>query len=33
VGKRFGDGWEVVSEVKGGPMFGAAAAWYRLRRR
>lgn len=32
VAQRFGNGWEVVSEVKGGPMFGADAAWYRLRR-
>lgn len=33
VAQRFADGWEVVSDVKGGPMFGADAAWYRLRRR
>jgi SAM-dependent methyltransferase len=33
VSERFGHGWELVSEVKGGPMFGAASWWYRLRRR
>jgi SAM-dependent methyltransferase len=33
VAQRFGDRWDVVSEVKGGPMLGANAGWYRLRRR
>ena len=32
VSQRFGDGWQMVSETKGGPMFGASASWYRLRR-
>ena len=31
--KRFGAGWDVVSEEHGRPMFGAEANWYRLRRR
>ncbi len=33
VRQRFADDWDIVSEVKGGPMFGADATWYRLRRR
>jgi len=33
VSQRFEAGWEMVSETKGGPMFGASASWYRLRRR
>jgi len=33
VAERFGAGWEVTSEDHGGPMFGADAVWYRLRRR
>jgi cyclopropane fatty-acyl-phospholipid synthase-like methyltransferase len=33
VRQRFADGWDIISEVKGGPMFGADATWYRLRRR
>jgi len=32
VSQRFGAGWQMVSETKGGPMFGATATWYRLRR-
>jgi SAM-dependent methyltransferase len=31
--QRFAAGWELVTETAGGPMFGADAAWYRLRRR
>jgi SAM-dependent methyltransferase len=33
VAQRFAAGWEVLTETAGGPMFGADAAWYRLRRR
>ena len=33
VAERFAPGWEVVSETPGRPMFGADAAWYRMRRR
>jgi SAM-dependent methyltransferase len=33
VAERFASGWEVVSETPGRPMFGADAAWYRMRRR
>jgi len=33
VSHRFGAGWEMMSETKGGPMFGASASWYRMRRR
>ena len=33
VARRFAGGWEMVSEKRGGPMFGSAAYWYRLRRR
>jgi len=33
VSRRFGARWEMVSETKGGPMFGASASWYPLRRR
>lgn len=33
VAERFAAGWKVVTETPGGPMFGADAAWYRLRRR
>ena len=32
VSERFGAGWQMVSETKGGPMFGASASWYRLSR-
>jgi len=33
VAERFASGWEMVSETPGRPMFGADAAWYRMRRR
>jgi hypothetical protein len=33
VAERFAAGWDVITETAGGPMFGADAAWYRLRRR
>ncbi len=33
VAQRFGTGFELLSEVKGGPMFGASASWFKLRRR
>jgi cyclopropane fatty-acyl-phospholipid synthase-like methyltransferase len=32
VTQRFRVGWQMMSETKGGPMFGASASWYRLRR-
>jgi len=33
VAERFATGWELATETAGRPMFGADAAWYRLRRR
>jgi cyclopropane fatty-acyl-phospholipid synthase-like methyltransferase len=33
ISQRFGNGWELVSEDAGRPMFGSDAVWYRLRRR
>ena len=33
VAERFGGGWNVDAEDRGGPMFGSAAYWYTLHRR
>ena len=33
VAERFAPTWEIVSDKRGGPMFGNEGAWYRLRRR
>jgi SAM-dependent methyltransferase len=33
VAQRFAAGWEIVSDKRGGPMFGSDASWYQMLRR